>query len=384
MKLGSIAGWLPTQTARQIAPRGAVPSGFTPEDDGSVELSSPTPSPLSVPGKSYLPSQRAESGAAVASLGGSLGLTLQHLILEAQRSQVEDKSVYSQNLKATTHLQQQSSGVAELPQGIPTLVLPDLHGRRDFLLKALSRELQGGRAFELLKAGRLNVVCLGDGMHAEGRAQGRWQMAEAARLQGHSNSAAMEAEMLENLSTMKMVMLLKQAFPSNFHYIRGNHDEVLGSYKKYADKVPESQLVRDWMETRFGRDFVGQWSAFEESMPLATRGENFVTTHAAPGQSLSRQQIKERNPRAFKVLAWTDNRQWGENDAARRRQFAGNLAEMGIPNGHWVVGHRQVEEGLFRSQMGGQLVQINDPRQEVVALIPSGTAFNPKRDVFRL
>jgi len=313
-------------------------------------------------------------------VGGPLGA----LLAQATKTTLETEEVYNASLAGAARALEGQPAIVDLPRGVPTLVLSDLHARRDFLVKALSHEVGGEKVIDLLKAGKVNVVCIGDGMHAEGRAQDRWLLAEQDALANrHSN--ALDQEMVEGLGTMKMVMDLKSQFPANFHFLRGNHDEVKGNFCKYSRMVGESALVKDWMVETYGEDFLEKYAAFEESLPLVARGDGFVYSHAAPGGRLDRAQIEARDPKAFAQVAWTDNTGWNDADPDLQGRFQHNLAEVGGAGGRWMVGHRPVRDGLARQQFGGQLVQINAPNDFVVALVPPrGADFNPEKDVFSL
>lgn len=328
--------------------------------------------------------------AAAAAVGGPAGvalrtgLRLDDLRSQAGKTALESEEVYTASLAGAQQALTGESGIVDLPRGVPTLVLSDLHARREFLLKAMEHKVDGQSVFDLLQAGKINVVCIGDGMHAEGRARDRWMIAEQDALASR-HSQALDQEMVEGLGTMKMVMDLKGQFPENFHFVRGNHDEVKGNFAKYARVLGESAIVRNWMTETYGEDFLDRYARFEETLPLVVRGDGFVASHAAPGGRLERSQIEARDPKAFAQLAWTENRNWDDSQAEVQQRFQHNLNEVGGAGGRWLVGHRPVEDGLLRSQFGGQLIQINAPDDFVVALVPArGAEFAPGRDVFSL
>lgn len=112
-------------------------------------------------------------------------------------------------------------------------------------------------------------------------------------------------------------------------------------------------------------------------------GRGFVASHSAPGAVLTRQDIIERSPKAFTALAWTNNWDWQEG-GAQRDILRKNLEVLRVPaHSRWLVGHCKVEKALYRSQFGGQLIQIN-PREAqvyVVAIVPADGHFLPERDV---
>ena len=154
--------------------------------------------------------------------------------------------------------------------------------------------------------------------------------------------------------------------------------------QKHSQLVGESNLVRHWVNESMGSDFLDRFSQFEEQMPLVVRGQGFVASHAAPGKPLTREQIDSREKSAYGALSWTENRGWQEDDAELQAQFQGNLAELGATGSKWLVGHRNVEEGNYRSQLDGQLIQINDPTHFVMAVVPADGQFKPDRDVVQL
>lgn len=326
---------------------------------------------------------------AAAAVGGPAGaaLALQDLKAMARREELDSRQGLLASLQGATEVLESGTGIAELPQGVPTLVIPDIHARREFLVKVMEHELNGEKVFDLLQAGQVNVLCLGDGMHGERRVRERWVEAESDFQAGNvAGSSAMRQEMVESLGTMQMVMDLKTAFPENFHYLRGNHDEMNNpsrEYMKFARTLSESGMVRSWVKESLGEDFLERYARFEESMPLAATGQGLVATHAAPGSALTREEIERRDERAFTTLAWTDNTLW-EPDGHEREVFQGNLGQLGSPEAHWLVGHRPVQDGLYRGQFDDRLVQVNAPGEFVVALVGADGSFDPKRDIFSL
>ncbi len=325
--------------------------------------------------------------AAAAVVGGPVGATLalQDLTAMAQRGELDSREGLLESLRGATAAMESGTGIAELPKGVPTLVIPDIHARREFLVKVMEHQVDGEKVYDLLRQGKMNVLCLGDGMHAEGRARERWLEAQSDFLQQRP-SQAMNDEMRESLGTMQMVMELKTAFPENFHYLRGNHDEMNNperEYAKYARMVSESGLVRSWVQDNLGQEFLEAYARFEKSMPLAATGEGLVATHAAPGSALSREEIERRDERAFTTLAWTDNTGW-ELDGREREVFQGNLSQLGSSGDHWLVGHRPVQQGLYRGQFDDRLVQVNAPGDYVVAIVGADGCFDPKKDIFSL
>src|SRR5512134_2375959 len=87
-----------------------------------------------------------------------------------------------------------TGGLVALRPDVETLLVPDLHGRTDFLLTILLADEWD--ALARMQAGRLQVVCVGDGFHGEARAYRRWQEAYSEWLTGWQQHSAMDAEMI--------------------------------------------------------------------------------------------------------------------------------------------------------------------------------------------
>jgi hypothetical protein len=316
----------------------------------------------------------------------AVALTLASLNEQASKQELESKDALVGALGKTTELMSASSGIVDLPKGVPTLVIPDMHAQRDYLLRALQHEVDGQKVFDLLKQGKMNLLLLGDGMHSEERGADRWLMAERDYLDGRKDSAAMRDEVLESFGTMKMVMDLKTELGDHLVYLRGNHDDIEGGFRKYCDTVGESKLMSSWVGDHYGPDFVKSWAAFEDAMPLVARGTGFVASHAAPAAKMRRKDIEKRQEQARTILTWSDNTQW-RDESSQKAIFYGNLEAVGgQPTDRWLIGHRKVTGRNYRSQFDQQLIQINPTSQEgfVVAMIGADGAFDPERDTFKV
>jgi pSer/pThr/pTyr-binding forkhead associated (FHA) protein len=345
---------------------------------------------VKVAGLSFEVAALAAQGTQVAgaAIGGPVGvaLTLAGLKSFAAKTELEPKSTLLSALGEARQAMSKESGILELPKGVPTMVIPDIHGQRDYLTRALEHEIDGKPVLEHLKEGKMNLLCLGDGMHGEGRARDRWLQAEKDMLNGEP-SKAMHDEMVESMGTMKMVMDLKAGLGDNFAYLRGNHDDMNPEhgYMKYT-RVGESNLVKHWVTQNYGEDFLEQWHGFEKSMPLVAKGSGFVASHAAPGGVLDRGEVENKTTEAFYKLAWTENRDWSEQ-GTERQNFEANLDVVGAePGDKWFVGHRKVENANYRAQFDDQLVQVNplDSDGFVVAMIGADGRHDPEQDTFKV
>lgn len=214
--------------------------------------------------------------------------SLESLKQFSEKETLESKEEYLKSIKSYLEATKHEQGIVELKnQDIPTIVISDLHTRRDFLYNTLSQKSATGvTVLDLLKQGKINVVCLGDIMHSEQRVV--WDMhvlivkhkADNAQVYqdnkeewdqylednrrynkiSHSIQVkkrakqdaskevleltqlrkrvepveakmvenVMEAETVHSLGLAKMIMDLKVSFSDNFHCVRGNHDAIKG------------------------------------------------------------------------------------------------------------------------------------------------------------
>lgn len=313
-------------------------------------------------------------------------LDLKEIERRSLRGQLESRQSYLQSAELARAIFEKQGGLVKLPADRPTLILPDLHGQRDYLVQALKLSVPGSKptrsAYQALAAGQLNILLLGDAMHCEHRAANRWLQAERDYLAGRQ-SMAIEQELVESLGLMQMILDLKVAHPESFYFLRGNHEDMnpASPYRKFTD-VGESQLVKYEIVRRFGKDFLSQWHACEKSMPLVAQGGSFVASHAAPDERLTLADLEGRSEKAFRACCWSDNTRWG---SAQTRAFLANAELLKVTPQHpWVVGHRKVQGSLYRSQCQGRLLQINpldsDPRV-VLWAPPAGGSLDPVRHV---
>ncbi len=228
----------------------------------------------------------------------------------------------------------------------------------------------------------------------------------------------MDEEMSLALGAMLFVMELKIAYPENFHFLKGNHDNIADRtdhgdrhFYKYAS---ESAMGASWFLKTYGPDFLESWREFELSLPILafrpdlknsgsvpTKTETsasrrpsqtaFVTpslasaliaSHAEPAFPLSRDDIIECRDRADAVYALT----WTDNDASIHDSVSGTMKNLGIAipdNSHWFTGHRSISERVhFRA--GGLLAQIHNAHENQFVYIEQGNPFDSDRDIIRL
>jgi hypothetical protein len=263
-------------------------------------------------------------------------------------------------------------GIIFLNRDMPCILVPDIHARLDFLLSVLlRRDDNGACALKGLYKDELQIVCLGDGMHSEGRAYERWNAAAEEFLNDYSKHGNMDDEMRESMGVMEMVMRLKNECPQNFHFLKGNHENITNEdgngnhpYAKYAF---EGEMVASYLERFYGPDFISHYYQFERNLPLLAVGKNFLASHAEPAGPYYREEIinYRTNPLAVEGLTWTDN------GAAEPGSVAFMLAEYLGPDlerSHYFGGHRPVVS-LYDKRADGKFIQINNPDKFIIAII---------------
>lgn len=279
-----------------------------------------------------------------------------------------------------------SGGLVRLKKNIPTLILPDLHGRKDFFSEAMNASLTAeGSVLDALKANALQVLCLGDGFHTEHGTRARWLEAFGEYREGYDRHAAMDAEMRDSLGLMEMVIVCKTAFPDNFHFLKGNHENILneeGNGNHAFMKIAyEGDMVRSWTEKFFGEEFLYRFSRLEKSLPLLAVGDTFLASHAEPRTAYAEKNIinARANPDITTGLTWTGNgeAEAGSVDAMLKLFFGDDETAV------YLGGHRPID-GLYAYRAGNRFIQIHNPSKKIIALSLPGKRFDPETDVREL
>jgi hypothetical protein len=277
-------------------------------------------------------------------------------------------------------------GLVCLDPDIPTAILPDLHARMDLFLAALEcRIAPGVNLVEALAAGQAQLLCLGDGFHAESRAIERWQLALREYRSGFRIRQAMDNEMIESLGLMEMVLHTKLQFPVAFHFLKGNHENIRneegGGNFSFYKFVQEGAMVLDYLRRFYGAGFLDSHACFEATLPVLARGAAFLASHAEPVRCFSVADVVEARlrPAVVEGLTWTDN------GAAQPGSVAAMLDSFlpGVSSAVYFGGHRPVA-GRYALRAGGRFIQIHNPQRNQLALVPVGRPFDPERDILQL
>ncbi len=276
-------------------------------------------------------------------------------------------------------------GIVELHRDIPTIIVPDLHARMDFFLSTMRFELpEGESVIALLSRGELQVVCVGDGFHAEGRAAQRWQLAYDEFKGNYKKRRHMDEEMCESLGIMEMVMEVKTAFPRFFHFLKGNHENIANEqgggnhpFRKYAYEGP---MVTHYVRQFYGDEFFESYYEFEKNLPLFAIGRNFVISHSEPADFFEREDIVEYRdrPEVVEGLTWTANDDAEDGSVGRMLEYYLDTDEH--DDTRYFGGHRPVR-GMYHLRADGKYVQIHNPERFIIALIQPEGEIDLERDI---
>ncbi len=282
-------------------------------------------------------------------------------------------------------------GVVNLRPELPLVALPDIHGRLEFILAALSASYPDHGVQEpllyALDSGRAQLLFVGDFVHAESRARERWMRAFEEFSGGFKKHAAMDQEMNESLGVLQAFALLKQAYPEIVHGLKGNHENISNEEGEgnhsFGKFVLEGAMVLEYMERFYsGAPFEAVYR-LEKSLPLLAVGSSYLVSHAEPARFFERDEVIEyrSSPEVVEGLTWTDNDQ--AETGAVYAMLKHYLRYSEPDEAVYLGGHRPVE-GLYAVRAEGRYVQFHHPARYVVALPPVNRLFDPKRDVLEL
>ncbi|MBR5966655.1 MAG: hypothetical protein IK015_11120 [Treponema sp.] len=274
---------------------------------------------------------------------------------------------------------------------LATIVVPDIHARPDFVYNILNFELpqkawglSGLKVIEALEQNKVRVICVGDILHAEGRAKERWLRAYQAFEGGVYDSAFMRAEMREGLAALIAVMRAKILWPENFHCLKGNHENIRNErgggnfpFRKFAY---EGRMVFEFMKTVYDEQVVNALYDFEKALPLCACSSSLFVSHAEPLDFYSKDDLVCAPLDDVAVYGLT----WTANDEAREGSVAKILSALCEPaaktEARAIGGHRPVPENYLERQ-DGLYVQIHNPKKQNIALVRADKTFNPKNDI---
>ncbi len=273
---------------------------------------------------------------------------------------------------------------------IPVVLVPDLHARLDFFNEIVNFPLPTNDSecaeltiYEALLQGKVFVICLGDGLHSEKRGFERWQQAQKEWLKGKPLNDYICTEMEEGLGLMTSVMRLKKECPNYFHFLKGNHENILNvqscgnlPFRKFAS---EGEMVKDFMLSLYGRELVCMYADFENNLPLFALGSNFLVSHAEPRKAFSRLELINAYLEEETVLGLTWTHTNEAEDGSVQRMINDLLPKE--KNAVYFAGHRTVS-GTHRILRDGAFIQIHNPNEHFISIVRPKRDFNPLSDIY--
>ncbi len=273
----------------------------------------------------------------------------------------------------------------------PVILVPDIHARFEFLPALLSSHILKSSSLdvtvlEALCMDAVRIVCVGDVWHTENASWGyeRWRNAYEDWMNGKVAGPDMVEEMKENFKAVRTVMALKKAFPSAFHFLKGNHENILntegGGDHGFLKFAMEGEMVRDFIKEVYGDVCLHLLSCFEKALPIVALFPTFGVSHAEPKSAYKREGIINYHSYPDLILSFT----WTANDEARKGSVVRQLQEL-VPSlpakdALWFAGHRPVPEKYLLRQEGA-LVQFHNPDEMNVVLIDPKRKFNVETDI---
>ncbi|PID55553.1 serine/threonine protein phosphatase [candidate division KSB3 bacterium] len=153
-----------------------------------------------------------------------------------------------------------SSGVAggliEIPARTSPVIVGDLHGQVDNLLKILSENC----LLDCLRLKTATLIILGDAIHSE-------------------NVHDMD-QFEPSVLIMDLIFRLKLTFPENVFYIRGNHDSFSPELNKNG--YLQGELFKEALLEMRGEEYVREMEKFYTALAYVIRSEQFICCHAGP------------------------------------------------------------------------------------------------------
>ncbi len=273
-------------------------------------------------------------------------------------------------------------GILHLYHDIPTIIVPDIHARKQLMKALINIKTEEKSFFELMKNKELQVLCVGDGFHSELRGKERWHDAFKEYEKGYRKHKNMDAEMIDCFGLMEMVMELKIAFPENFHFLKGNHENIkneeTGGDHPFRKFVFEGDMVKTWVVQFLGEDFLVKYSDFEKKLPLMAIGENFLVSHAEPKRFYYPEEIKDYHAETIHGLTWTANGESEEGSVEEMLKYY--LPDKLLSEKLYFGGHRIISE-KYKLRAGGLFVQIHNPWNLQVVYIKPDSHIDLEKDI---
>ncbi|THB78175.1 MAG: serine/threonine protein phosphatase [Desulfobulbaceae bacterium] len=147
-------------------------------------------------------------------------------------------------------------GLVELPDDKIPIIIGDLHGQVNNLLKIITENC----ILKALVKNRVHLCILGDAVHSE----------VAGEMEDMEYSALI----------MDLIFLLKRKFPANVFYLKGNHDSFSDDLAKNG--VLQGLIMKQFLQKTRGSGYVEAMQTFYQRIPYMIRSDSFIACHAGP------------------------------------------------------------------------------------------------------
>jgi len=283
----------------------------------------------------------------------------------------------------------------EFKNNLPAIIVPDIHARPYFLQNILKyplpldflncedKSISSCTVLEALENKLVNVICVGDSIHTELTVD-RWACISEEFKNNITTGPFMKLEMRDCFSIIASLMLLKMTFPENFHFLKGNHENILNeneggdfAFRKYAD---EGYMVRRFISDYYGDDVLYLISCWEKALPLFVVGHNYLVSHAEPLKAYSKKKLIDARcyPEVVNGLIWTKNGDVKANTASALMKAL--LPAQTEKTAFYFAGHRPVYNN-YALRQDGRFIQIHNPCRQNIALVSNTKVFNPESDI---
>ncbi len=281
-------------------------------------------------------------------------------------------------------------GLIYLREDVPTVIVPDVHARVDLVLSVIDLDLGpwglGEGLFSALHNRQAQLLFLGDYVHAEARAATRWLEAFEEFQSSFREHGAMDAEMTESLTVLRLMGRLREALPEVVHCLKGNHENIANEYRDgnipFGKFAYEGAMVADYMRRFYPSAFDTVYE-FEKALPLVAVGATFLAGHSEPARVFTKEEIINYRSDGEVVAGLT----WTANDAAAPGSVEAMLDTLLQPSTRnrslYFGGHRPIG-GLYNLRAEGRYVQLHNPERFVAAVVPADRPFDLESDVVEI
>jgi hypothetical protein len=265
-------------------------------------------------------------------------------------------------------LKNNPGGLIDLSESRYVVILPDLHARRDFLRSVLMwKPFDERNVLELLDSESFTLLCLGDGVHSEVSTVERWKKAEEEYLGRYKKHEAIDKEIADSFHLMLVVMLLKIRYQGKFHFLKGNHENILNEFGNgnypFAKYANEGAMIYEYFLSNYGKKVLEKYATFEKLLPIFAIGSNFIASHSEPACKYSKEQIINYHDDGMLIDAFT----WTENfkaDKGTAEWYLNEFLGRNSPGDYYFGGHRPIR-GLYNKINADRYVQIHNPLMRI-------------------